>query len=107
MCMQRTALDMIITQPDKGGLSEAAILLHRKQCEDTENMQKKINGLETKVDSIEKKVDSILEKLEESPSFFCVLKTFLENKIVQAIIVSTLATVVGSNYIPNFLEFLK
>ena len=41
---QRVALDMIMTHPDHGGMSEAAILLHKKQAEDAEKMEKKANA---------------------------------------------------------------
>ena len=40
MCKQRVALDMIEAQHDHGGMSDAALLLHKKQCEDTDLMNK-------------------------------------------------------------------
>lgn len=121
MCKQRIALDMIMSQNNKGGLSKGAILLHTKQCEDMEDMQKKMSELEKKVDNINKsvdtlknsvenldiKIDNLFEKFESSPTFGKVLKSFLENKIVQAIIVSAIATYIGSNHITDLLEFLK
>lgn len=114
MCKQRVALEMLISQTDKGGLSEGAILLHQKQCEDTEAMQlkmseleKKVDGLDKKVDGLDKKFDLLLDKLEKGDSFLNVIKSFAENKVVQAIIVSILATYVGGSYLPQLLDFLK
>lgn len=107
MCKQRVALEMLISQNDRGGLSKGAILLHQKQCEDTEAMQKKMTELEKKVDSIDRKFDDLLEKLSESEKFINILKGFLGNKVVQAIIASVLAAKLGADTLPQLLEFLK
>lgn len=70
---QKTALDMIEKMPDYGGMSKSALLLHQKQCEDFEKMEKRMTEIEKKVSSVEKKVDCIQESLNE-------LKKCLEKK---------------------------
>ncbi len=59
MCKQRVALEMIEAQPDHGGMSDAAIRLHKKQCEDTEQMNKRITDIENKLDTVDRKVDNM------------------------------------------------
>lgn len=100
MCKQRTALDMLIAQPDKGGLSDAAILLHKKQCDDTEELSQKIDG-------IEKKVDKIIAKLDEKNASTQIVLKVLDNRMVQIIILVIIATILGSNYLIDFLHILQ
>lgn len=81
MCQQRTALDMIKANQDHGGLSDAALLLHQKQCEDTENMNKRIDEIENKVDIIDHKVDEIKHMISQRVSLFSNIKEILSNKV--------------------------
>lgn len=81
MCLQRTALDMIEVQEDHGGMSSAALLLHRKQCEDTERMNRRIDQIEQKVEGIDRKVDEIKLMIGAQGSFFKSLKDILSNKV--------------------------
>jgi hypothetical protein len=74
MCLQRTALEMIEAQEDHGGMSHAAILLHRKQCEDTERMNKRIDEIENKVDAIDQKINEIKEIITTKSNFTANLK---------------------------------
>lgn len=109
MCRQRTALEMLEKQHNHGGLSKAAFLLHQKQCEDYEAMQKEVTTLKERVNGIDKKVDDILFKLDEinkQPTFCSVIKSFISNRIVQAIIAATLSAWLGGNYLPELLSFL-
>ena len=73
---QRVALDMILTQDGHGGMSPEALLLHEKQAEDAERMDKRMSEIEKKleyveylygdqVDSLDKKVDTLDEKIDE------------------------------------------
>lgn len=62
---QRVALDMILTQENHGGMSPEALLLHEKQAEDAERMEKRMSEIEKKVDSLDKKVDTLDEKIDE------------------------------------------
>lgn len=62
---QRVALDMILTQDGHGGMSPEALLLHEKQAEDAERMDKRMCEIEKKVDSLDKKVDTLDEKIDE------------------------------------------
>lgn len=64
MCEQRIALDMIKEQPDNGGLSPSAMLLHEKQCKDFEKMEARMTNIEKKVDNIDKKVDTVAVQLQ-------------------------------------------
>ena len=100
MCKQRTALDMLIAQPDKGGLSDAAILLHKKQCDDTEELSKKI-------DTIESKLDKIIVKLDEKNAFTQIILKVLDNRMIQIIILAIIATLLGSNYLIDFISFFQ
>lgn len=88
MCQQKVALEMILTQEDHGGMSDAAILLHRKQCEDTERMEKRMTEIEKKVDTLDEKVDNLDRKVDEikelvtlKSSFLGNLKEVLSNKV--------------------------
>ena len=64
MCEQRVALDMIKEQPDNGGLSSSAMLLHEKQCKDFEKMDARMTNIEKKVDNIDKKVDTVVGQIQ-------------------------------------------
>lgn len=64
MCEQRVALDMIKEQPDNGGLSPAAMLLHEKQCKDFEKMDARMTNIEAKVNNIDKKVDTVVGQIQ-------------------------------------------
>lgn len=102
MCQQKVALEMILTQPDKGGMSEAAILLHRKQCEDTERMEKRMTELEKKVDVLDRKVDNLDGKIDEikelvsvKTSFIGNIKDILSNKVFLYILITLLCAAFG------------
>lgn len=102
MCQQKVALEMIMTQPDKGGMSEAAILLHRKQCEDTERMEKRMTEIEKKVDVLGKKVDNLDEKIDEikelvskETSFTQNIKDILSNKVFLYILITIICACFG------------
>jgi archaellum component FlaC len=99
---QRVALDMIMTQPDHGGMSEAAILLHKKQAEDAEKMEKRMSDIEKKVDSLDKKVDNIDKKMDEikslvekNSSFKQNLKDMLSNKVFLYLLFILMCLLVG------------
>ena len=64
MCEQRIAFEMIKEQPDNGGLSPSAMLLHEKQCKDFEKMDARMTNIEKKVDNIDKKVDTMAVQLQ-------------------------------------------
>lgn len=113
MCRQRTALDMIKTQKDHCGLSDSALLLHEKQCEDFEAMQKEITEIkqdlsvvkETQENVIKtqgemnKKIDNLIALVERKSSFLGNLKDVFSNKILTYVLcivfTSVLAMSVG------------
>ncbi len=102
MCQQRTALDMIEAQKDHGGMSKAALLLHRKQCEDTEIMNKRINDIEQKLDEVNKKFDSLDLKIDEikamirsSGSILNSLKEIFSNKVFLYILILIACSCLG------------
>lgn len=76
---QRVALDMLLTQKNHGGLSSAALLLHQKQAEDAEKMDKRMCEIEKKVDILDKKVDSLDEKINEIKTLIAKRTSFTEN----------------------------
>ena len=65
MCKQRVALEMLETQEKHGGLSDGAFLLHQKQCEDFETMQREVSALKERVNGIDKKIDTILDEINK------------------------------------------
>ena len=116
MCEQRTALDMLNTLPDKGGLSDTALLLHEKQCEDFEKMQKEINEIKNDVSVIKitqenviktqedlktaqletnKKIDDMLALVQKKSSFSQNLKDIFNNKVFIYILVTLLTAAFG------------
>lgn len=102
MSQQKTALDMIETQQDRGGLSPAALMLHKKQCEDAEIMEKrmreienKVDGLDKKVDNLDKKVDEIKELVSAKASFIENIKDILSNKVFLYILITIMCAMLG------------
>ena len=95
MCLQRTALEMIEAQEDHGGMSHAAILLHRKQCEDTERMNKRIDEIENKVDAIDQKINEIKDIITKRSNFTANLKEILSNKVFIYLLLVVTASVCG------------
>ena len=99
---QRTALEIIETQPDRGGLSDSAILLHKKQCEDFEKMDKRMTKIEEKVDSLDEKVDALHKNLQELKDiikqrqcFSVALKEVLSNKVFLYILITLMCAIFG------------
>lgn len=99
---QRVALDMILTQDDHGGMSNAALLLHQKQAEDAEKMEKRMGEIEKKVDSLDKKVDTLDKKIDEikslvetRSSFVASLKEVLSNKVFLYLLIIITASICG------------
>lgn len=99
---QRVALDMILTQSDHGGMSDAAIELHRRQAEDAERMDKRMSEIEKKVDSLDAKVDALDTKVDEIKalmtsrgSFKESLKEILSNKVFLYLLMITIASIFG------------
>lgn len=97
MCQQRTALDMIMAQHDHGGMSEAALLLHQKQCEDTDKMNRRIDEIEVKLDGVDKKVDEIKEMISAQGSFVKNLKDVLSNKVFLYLLISLICYSLGES----------
>lgn len=111
---QRVALDMIMTHPDHGGMSEAAILLHKKQAEDAEKMEKRMSDIEKKVDSLDKKVDNIDKKMDEikslverNSSFKQNLKDILSNKVFLYLLFILMCLLVGKPIAESGLFLFK
>lgn len=102
MSEQKTALEVILTQADNGGLSNAAVLLHKKQCEDTERMEKrmteiekKVDVLDEKVDNLDKKVDQIKDLVSVKTSFVGNIKDILSNKVFLYLLIVLVASICG------------
>lgn len=76
---QRVALDMILAEENHGGLSSAALLLHQKQAEDAEKMDKRMCEIEKKVDTLDKKFDSLDKKVDEIKDLIAKKTSFIEN----------------------------
>ena len=101
---QKTALEMILAQDGHGGMSQEAILLHKKQAEDAEKMEKRMSEIEKKVDCLDKKVDTLDEKIEEiktiistKTSFVGNLKEVLSNKVFLYVLITIFSIIFGIN----------
>ena len=94
MCKQRVALDMIEAQHDHGGMSDAA-LLHRKQCEDTEQMNKRIDEIDNKIDRLEKKIDEVMALVSSGGQFVRNLKEIMSNKAFLYILITLICAAFG------------
>ena len=99
---QRAALDMLKTQPEHGGLSDSALLLHEKQCEDFEVMQKEINEIKQDLSVVKeaqeetnKKIDELIKLVATKSSFFGNLKDIFNNKIFIYILITILCAAFG------------
>lgn len=109
MCRQRTALDMIKTQVDHCGMSDSALLLHEKQCEDFEYMQKEINAIKEDISSVkhtqeefkhtqdvmDKKIDDLISLVEKKSAFSRNLKDILSNKVFLYILITLICAAFG------------
>lgn len=95
MCKQRVALDMIEAQHDHGGMSDAALLLHRKQCEDTEQMNKRIDEIDNKIDRLEKKIDEVMALVSSGGQFVRNLKEIMSNKAFLYILITLICAAFG------------
>lgn len=99
---QRSALDMILAQPKRGGMSKSAILLHQKQCEDFEQMQKEINlikddiqHVKTQQDQMHQKLDSIILLVQSKSSFLENLKEIVNNKVFLYLLITLMCALFG------------
>lgn len=109
MCRQETALDMIKTQPKKGGLSQAHIKLVESQIADFKTMdnrmravEEKVEGLDKKMDSLDNKINDITDKLlsietavHKSASVWETFKELVSNKVVLFVLLLALSVAVG------------
>ncbi len=102
MCRQRTALDMIKTQKDHCGLSDSALLLHEKQCEDFEVMQKEINEIKQDLSVVKeaqeetnKKIDELIALVARKSSFMGILKDAFNNKVFIYLLITLLTAAFG------------
>lgn len=102
MCEQRVALDMILAQTKRGGLSKAALLLHEKQCEDYIKMERRMTKIEQKVDAVERKVetmdiklDKVLELCARKNSVSAAIKEVLSNKTFLYVLITLLCAAFG------------
>ena len=102
MCQQKTALDMILAQSDHGGMSDAAILLHKKQCEDSEKMDKRMTDIEKKVDNLDKKFDTLESKVDEIRDIITQksslkenVKEILNNKVFLYLLITIVCATLG------------
>ncbi|MBQ8251434.1 MAG: hypothetical protein IJY92_05945 [Alphaproteobacteria bacterium] len=111
---QKSALDMILAQPKRGGMSKSAILLHQKQCEDFEKMQKEINSIKddiqhvkTTQEKMHQKLDSIIELVQNRRSFSYNMKEILNNKVFLYLLITLMCALFGVSVGEIGLTILK
>lgn len=59
MSKQATALDMIKSRKDKGGMTTAQLRLAEAQSEDYSDMKQQVQEIKQKVEVVEQKVDNV------------------------------------------------
>lgn len=111
---QRSALEMILAQPNRGGMSKSAILLHQKQCEDFETMQKEINFIKEDVKEMKKeqskmhqKLDALIDLSTKRTSFIQNVKEILNNKVFLYILITLMCALFGVSAGEVGLKILK
>lgn len=128
MCEQRVALDMLASQPKRGGLSKGAFILHEKQCEDTEKLFSRMQKVEGEIVQLRKDVDQVkadVSEIKDTVSSMAGQLTILvdarkrkeerwalysklaSNKIVQVLVGTAIAGILGAQYLGPILEFFK
>lgn len=95
MCRQKVALEIIKATPNHGGMSEAMLMLHEKQCEDTDLMNKRIDEIDSKIDRLEHKIDEVVAKLNEGGQFVKNVKEILSNKVFLYILITLICACFG------------
>jgi hypothetical protein len=111
---QRSALEMILAQPNRGGMSKSAILLHQKQCEDFETMQKEINFIKEDVKEMKQeqskmhqKLDALIDLSTKRTSFIQNVKEILNNKVFLYILITLMCALFGVSAGEVGLKILK
>lgn len=113
MSYQKTILDMIKTQKDYCGLSDIALLLHEKQCEDFEKMNTKIVKIEKDVEELkantkitDEKVDKILTILTKASNVNFFLNKVIDTKYFWLWLVIITGLIFGVNF-EKIMEIFK
>lgn len=114
MCRQETALDLLKTQKNKGGLSAGQIKLTEAQIADFKeqngrhekdmfkmearmtNIEKKVDALDKKVDAVDGKIDQVLQALaKDKTSILSSLKSVMSNKVFLYVLITMLCAAFG------------
>jgi hypothetical protein len=113
MSYQKTILDVIKAQKDYGGLSDGALLLHEKQCEDFEKMNAKIVKIEKDVEELkantkitDEKVDKILTILTKASNVNFFLNKVIDTKYFWLWLVIITGLIFGVNF-EKIMEIFK
>lgn len=111
---QKSALDMILAQPKKGGMSKSAILLHQKQCEDFEKMQKEINLIKSDIqqmrfeqEKMHQKLDNLILLMQTKSTFSQNMKDVLNNKVFLYLLITLMCWIFGISVGEIGLTILK
>lgn len=108
----KTALNILLEQPDQGGLSKAAALVFQSVVGDTEKMEERMTKVEQRLGAVESKVDTINTKLDrvlqyyDNPSWFHQFWNSYGNKIV-LVALTLIAGVVTRYALPEIIEVWK
>lgn len=114
-----TALETLLAQPDRGGLTEASALVFKQVVKDTQKMEKRMTAVEQtvietkdRVTAIEGDVKNLHSKLDkviaymESPSWFKKFWDKYGNRIViSALIIG--AAIITKHTVPELVDMWK
>lgn len=105
---------MILAQPKKGGMSKSAILLHQKQCEDFEKMQKEINLIKSDIqqmrseqEKMHQKLDNLITLMQTKSTFSQNIKDVLNNKVFLYLLITFMCWIFGVSVGEIGLSILK
>lgn len=100
-----TALKVLLAQPDRGGLSEAAAMVFEQVIEDTKKIEGRLSNLETDVGTIKADVSKLVERFSK-PSWLSQFWNTYGNKIVLTALI-LLGGIATRYALPEILEIWK
>lgn len=111
MSKQATALDMIKSRKDKGGMTTAQLRLAEAQSEDYSEMKQQVQEIKQKVEVVEQKVDNVEIQLASIKGSVDIIlensrykSKLIENKYFWATIMLLLVLIAGINHLSDLIK---